>query len=66
VNDWYRPDISAKLPDQQNVELAGYRVRIGQKDLPAATYQLGMMVLDRTSRQRLLNWVENRITIGEA
>lgn len=64
VNDWYRPDIAAKLEDQIHVELAGYRVRIGKDDLPEGIYQLGMLVLDRTSRQRLINWVENRITIG--
>ncbi len=63
VNDWYRPDIREKLSDQINVDLTGYRVRLTGGELPAGEYQLGMLVLDRTSRQRLVNWVENKITI---
>ncbi|MCR5675576.1 MAG: glycosyltransferase [Lachnospiraceae bacterium] len=63
ANDWYRPDIMEKLSDQIHVDLTGYRVRIGKGDLPAGSYQIGMLVLDRTSRQRLVNWVENRIEI---
>ncbi len=64
VSDWYRPDIRAKLADQRNVDLTGYRVRIGRGDLPEGVYQLGMLVIDRTSRQRLVNWVENRLEIA--
>jgi len=65
VGDWYRPDIREKLSDQTHVDLTGYRVRIGRGDLPAGIYQLGMLVIDRTSRQRLVNWVANRLTIPE-
>ncbi|MBR5115506.1 MAG: hypothetical protein IK096_00440, partial [Lachnospiraceae bacterium] len=55
----------AKLTDQKHVDLTGYRVRIGRGDLPAGIYQLGMLVIDRTSRQRLVNWVANRLEIAE-
>lgn len=65
VGDWYRPDIRGKLADQIHVDLTGYRVRLAKGELAPGVYQLGMLAIDQTSRQRLINWVENRITIGE-
>jgi hypothetical protein len=65
VGDWYRPAIRGKLADQIHVDLTGYRVRLAKGELAPGVYQLGMLAIDQTSRQRLINWVENRITIGE-
>ncbi len=63
AQDWYRPDIKAKLEGQINVDLTGYRVRLMKGSVPVGLYQIGMLVIDRTSRQRLVNWVENKIRI---
>ncbi|MCR5178687.1 MAG: glycosyltransferase [Lachnospiraceae bacterium] len=63
ADDWYRPDIKAKLEGQINVDLTGYRVRLMRGSVPPGIYQIGMLAIDRTSRQRLVNWVENRIRI---
>ena len=46
------------------MDLTGYKVRIARGSIPSGMYQLGMLVLDRTSRQKLVNWVENRISIA--
>ncbi|MCR4762385.1 MAG: glycosyltransferase [Lachnospiraceae bacterium] len=64
ANDWYRPDIRDRLADQIHVDLTGYRVRLEKEALPEGLYQIGMLAIDKTSRQRLVNWVENRMWIG--
>lgn len=52
----YRPDIAENLTDQINDELTGFGAVIRKDALPKGRYQIGMLALDRTSRQRLVNW----------
>lgn len=52
----YRGDIAANIPDQLNVDLAGFTAKIAADSLPEGNYQFGMYMKDRTSKQRLYNW----------
>lgn len=63
VYTWYRPDIKARLSDQINVDLTGYKARIKKNAIPPGFYQIGMVAIDRTSKLRLINWVPNIINI---
>lgn len=55
VNVEYRPDIAKNIPDQLNVDLAGYTAKIRTDSLPKGHYQFGMYMKDKTSRLRLYN-----------
>lgn len=59
----YRPDIGNALADQLNVDLTGFAVKIKDDAVPPGTYLIGMMVKDRCSRQRIVNWSEKSIVI---
>lgn len=55
VNIEYRPDIAGNVPDQLNVDLAGYTAKMKADILPNGHYQFGMLMKDRTSKLRLYN-----------
>lgn len=59
----YRPDIGKALPDQLNVDLTGFAAKIKDDAVPPGKYLIGMMVKDRCSRQRIVNWSEKSIVI---
>ncbi|RKM59487.1 glycosyltransferase [Butyrivibrio sp. XB500-5] len=60
---WYRPDIRVRLQDQVNVDLTGYKLRIRKGDLTPGFYQIGMLAVDKTGRNKLINWVPNILHI---
>ena len=41
--DWYRKDVEAILPAEENIGLAGFVLRLLRDDLPAGTYRIGML-----------------------
>ncbi len=51
----FRPDIAGNVPDQLNVDLAGYTAKIRSDALPQGHYRFGMYMKDKTSRLRLYN-----------
>ncbi|MCR4788499.1 MAG: glycosyltransferase [Lachnospiraceae bacterium] len=51
----FRPDIAGNVPDQLNVDLAGYTAKIRSDALPEGHYRFGMYMKDKTSRLRLYN-----------
>jgi len=53
VLDRYRKDVLEILPDETNVALAGFTVRIPKGKLPAGEYSIAMIAKDRCSNQRL-------------
>lgn len=55
VNLEFRPDIAKNVPDQLNVDLAGYTAKIQANSLPKGHYQFGMYMKDKTSSLRLYN-----------
>ncbi len=65
VTDRYRRDIRKNAPDLVHVELSGFGVKIREHALPEGMYQVGMVVRDRTSRNRIVSWESISLTIGK-
>lgn len=63
VQKRYRKDVAAILPDEVNVELAGFCSWIFEDTLPAGTYELWMTAKDYCSRQRLYRNMEKKLVI---
>jgi len=53
VTDRYRKDVAAILPNETNVDLAGFVVRIPKEALKSGKWNIGMLAKDGCSRQRL-------------
>ncbi|MCR4990939.1 MAG: glycosyltransferase, partial [Lachnospiraceae bacterium] len=51
----YRPDIAGNVPDQLNVDLAGYTAKLRADSVPEGHYRFGMYMKDKTSSLRLYN-----------
>ncbi len=51
----YRSDIQDNMPDQKNVALSGFRIKLKRK-LPKGKYRIGVLAEDRISGLRLYNW----------
>lgn len=56
TDERYRQDIKNNLSNQLNVDLTGFAAKVKMEDLPKGEYRFGMLMEDRTSRQRLVNW----------
>lgn len=52
----YRPDLQENMPDQKNVALGGFHVRLKMNLLPPGRYRLGVTVRHRISGAMLMNW----------
>jgi GT2 family glycosyltransferase len=52
----FRPDLRENLPDQENVALCGFWVRLEDASLPSGSYRIGMLAANRVSGLRLVNW----------
>ena len=52
----YREDIKDNLHEQLNVDLTGFVSKLRTGDIPAGTYQFGMIARDKCSRVKLVNW----------
>jgi hypothetical protein len=63
VENVYRKDIADNLTDQIHDELTGFTCAIPVGALPSGTYLTGMLVIDRTSRQRLQCWTDVKLVI---
>ncbi len=59
----YRGDIADNLTGQKNDKLTGFSAVIKGDALPAGTYTVGMLAIDKTSRQRLVNWSDVKLRI---
>lgn len=51
--DWYRKDVEAILPAEENIGLAGFVLRLLRDDLPAGTYRIGMLCTGVQGDQQL-------------
>lgn len=60
VMEQYRPDLEENMPDQVNVALSGFAVKLTEDFLPPGSYQLGLAARNRVTGLRLINW-SNRI-----
>ncbi|MEE8815645.1 MAG: glycosyltransferase [Lachnospiraceae bacterium] len=61
----YRPDIAQNLTDQINDRLTGFWMILKNDALPKGKYLIGMLAIDRTSRQRLVNWSDVELKVRE-
>lgn len=52
----YRQDIKNNLSNQINVDLTGFVAKVKMSSIPKGSYRFGMLVEDRCSRQKLVNW----------
>ena len=63
VENSYRPDIADHLTDQKNDKLTGFGTAIAKDALPTGSYLVGMLAIDKTSRQRLFVWSDVKLVI---
>lgn len=52
----YRPDLEDNMPDQKNVALSGFTVRLEKGALPMGRYRLGLTARNTVTGHRLINW----------
>ena len=52
----YRPDIAQNVPDQKNVELSGFAVRIPEGNLPSGNYRIGLYAKRKLAHEQIIWW----------
>lgn len=62
LEEMYRPDLEENMPDQRNVALCGFDIKIGAGILHGR-YRLGMAVRNRVTGLKLINWSSRFITL---
>ena len=60
IMEQYRPDLEENMPDQVNVALSGFGVKLPENFLPPGSYQLGLAARNQVTGLRLVNW-SNRV-----
>lgn len=56
LTEQYRPDLEENMPDQANVALSGFHVRLKANLLAPGRYRLGVAAKNRVTGHRLMNW----------
>ena len=56
VTKQYRQDLEENLPDQRNVALCGFAVRLETEKELSSEYQIGMIAVHKVSKIKLLNF----------
>ncbi len=56
LSEQYRPDLVENMPDQVNVGLCGFHVRLKANLLPPGRYRVGVAVKHRITGAGLMNW----------
>ena len=59
----YRPDIAQNVPDQKNVELSGFALRIPEGKLPVGNYRVGLYAKKKLSREQIIRWTTCRVSV---
>ena len=60
--DWYRKDVEAILPEERNIGLAGFVLRVLKRDLQPGTYRIGMLCSNEQN-EKLLAWDDKTFVI---
>lgn len=68
--DWHRTDVEAILPEEKNIGLAGFVLRVRREDLSPGEYRVGMLATgeisgETESKLTFVDWSEHRITIEQ-
>ncbi|MCM1188901.1 MAG: glycosyltransferase [bacterium] len=58
-----RPDLEENMPDQKNVALSGFWLKLSADDLPFGSYRIGVSARNRVTGLRLVNWSNRTIEI---
>lgn len=53
--DWYRKDVEAILPEECNIGLAGFVLRVRREELQPGTYRIGMLCTNEQG-DKLMAW----------
>ncbi len=53
---WHRKDVEEVLPEEKNVSLAGFVVRIRKENLQKGIWRIGMMAEDLADGKQFLTW----------
>ncbi|MCM1122110.1 MAG: glycosyltransferase family 2 protein [Eubacterium sp.] len=61
-SDWYRKDVEAILPMEQNIGLAGFVLRILTADIVAGTYRIGMLCTSAAGDKQVA-WSDKTVEI---
>lgn len=59
----YRPDLEENMPDQTNVALGGFRVKLSEDSVPEGSYQIGICVCNRVTGLKLINWSNRTLEV---
>lgn len=54
-SDWYREDVESILPEERNIGLAGFVLRVRREELQPGAYRVGMLYTDGQG-EKLLAW----------
>ena len=54
-SDWYRKDVESILPEERNIGLAGFVLRVRREELQPGVYRVGMLYTDDRG-EKLLAW----------
>ncbi len=68
--DWHREDVEAVLPEEKNIGLAGFVLRVLREDLAPGEYRIGMLATGEAPdkaepEMTFAAWSEHRITIEQ-
>lgn len=68
--DWHRTDVEEILPEEKNIGLAGFVLRVRRDDLTPGEYRVGMLAvreaLSETEPEMIFaDWSESRITVEQ-
>lgn len=58
-----RGDVEQNLPDQENVGLTGFAVRLRKGDLEDGRYRIGVLAQDRCTGHKLFCWTERYLEV---
>lgn len=63
LKEQYRPDLEENMPDQVNVAMSGFYVRLRENLLPPGRYRIGAAAKHRLTGAGLVNWSNRFITV---
>ncbi len=65
LGEQYRPDLEENLPDQKNVALSGFHVKLEAGVLPDGLYRVGAAARNRVTGLKLVNWSSRYLKTGD-
>lgn len=60
---WFRKDVEAILPHENNISLAGFVVRIRKENLSAGIWNIAMMAIDLQTGTSFLTWSDKTLEV---